>query len=124
MRVSNEDILRGATADLSDDWESQPIWLGHIVNFAIQMVFTSNPNGTFKLQASNDPGQQINPTKAVQDAEVVDWTDITGSAQAVTASGNHMWDVQNAGYNWVRIVFTHSSGSGVLSKARAYVKGV
>lgn len=124
MRVANEDILRGETADLSANWESQPIWLGHIANYAIQLKFSSTPNGTFKLQASNDPGQIVSPSKVVQDAKVEDWTDIADSEQAVSADGNHMWTVQNAGYLWVRIVFTHSSGSGVLDKARAYVKGV
>lgn len=125
MRVANEDILKGAaSASLGANWNSEPVWLGHIANYAIQLVFSSNPNGTFKLQASCDVAKQPNPTEAVQEAAVVNWTDITGSDQAVTASGNHMWTVENAGYTWVRVVFTRTSGSGVLDKARAYVKGV
>lgn len=125
MRVANEDLLKGAaSASLSADWASPPVWLGHIANYAIQLVFSSNPNGTFKLQASCDPVQQPTPTESTQTAKVVNWTDISNSSQVITASGNHMWAVENAGYNWVRVVFTRTSGSGVLNTARGYVKGV
>jgi hypothetical protein len=124
MRIANINLLEDDGAvDLSADWESEPIWLGHIIDYAVQLVFTDTPNGTFKLQASNDPGECVNPTKSTQDAKVENWTDVAGSEQAVSANGDILWTVQNAGYQWVRVVWTNSSGNGSLDSARANVKG-
>lgn len=125
MRVSNIDILAAdGSASLGGNWTSGAIWLGHIANYAIQLTFTGTPTGTFKLQASCDPGLNVNPTQVVQQSELTHWTDIADSSQAVSAAGNHMWTVQNAGYNWVRIVYTRDSSTGTLTDARVYVKGV
>lgn len=126
MRVANIDILaaESGSASLGANWTSGAIWLGHIANYAIQLVFTGTPAGTFKLQASCDPANNVNPTVVVQQAELSHWTDIADSSQTISAAGNHMWTVQNAGYNWVRIVYTRSSSTGTLTDARVYVKGV
>lgn len=127
MRVKNENMLNDSGAiDLSSSWDSNAIWLGHISCYAIQLVFSGTPDGTFKLQASNDQGNPPTAGSGEQEHGVDNWTDITDSSQAVSMAGNHMWDVQNAGYNWVRVVWT-ANGTGTspsLDTARAYVKGV
>jgi hypothetical protein len=125
MRVNNENLLDDSgPLDLSTNQTLNPIWLGHIVNYSIQLVFTGTPGGNFKLQASNDRGDINAPTQSAQDAGLMNWTDIADSAFTVSAAGNVMWDVQNAGHNWVRVVWTQTSGSGTLTVARSYVKGV
>ena len=106
---------------MSSSLTSNPIWLGHIANFAIQLVFTGTPNGTLKLQCSNDEGAKTND---ISNVSITNWTDIDGSDQAIVASGDHVWNVQNCGYRWVRVVYTASSGSGTLTSARMNVKGV
>lgn len=123
MRIANDDLIAAGTpTDMSISIDSTPIWLGHIVNYSIQLVFTSNPNGTLKLQISDDEGNpSLPPTE--QYNEVTHWTDITGSSQAITASGDHTWDVANSGHRWVRFVWTHSSGNGTLTSARFNIKG-
>lgn len=125
MRVNNENLLDDSgPLNLAVNQNMPPVWLGHIVNYSIQLVFTGTPGGNFKLQASNDRGNINAQYPANQDAGVVNWTDIADSAFTVSAAGNVMWDVQNAGYNWVRVVWTQTSGSGTLTDAHAYVKGV
>ena len=122
MRIQNEDLTLSGT-DMTSNITSDPIWLGHIAHFSIQVVFTgSTPNGTFKLQASNDKGAN---DYRIASASVTNWTDISGSSQGITAAGDHMWNVQNCGYRWVRVVWTDSSSTaGTITVARFNVKGV
>ena len=100
MRIKNDNLVLSST-DMSASLTSNAIWLGHIANFAIQLVFTGSPEGAFKLQASNDEG--ANDLK-LADASITNWTDIDGSTQAITEAGNHMWNVQNCGYRWCKSV--------------------
>lgn len=130
MRINNEDLLEvngtRATVSLATSTTLKPIWLGHIANYSIQLVFTGTPAGAFSLQASNDVGNPHATADTQMYATVTHWTDITGSSQVVAAAGNHMWNVENTGYAWVRVVWT-ASGSGttpVLTNANAFVKGV
>lgn len=124
MRINNENLLdESGPLDLSIAQNLSAVWLGHIAHYSIQLVYTGSPAGTFKLQASNDPGQ-INSTNSANQAPINNWTDIADSAVTVSGSGNNMWTVQNSGYNWVRVVWTASGGNGSLTIARANVKGV
>lgn len=123
MRVNNEDLLDGQPLSLNSNQNLSAIWLGHIANYAIQLVFTGSPIGNFKLQASNDDVDPRLPQSDIE-SKIVNWTDVLDSAQAITAAGDHMWTVENAGYTWVRVVWTQTGGSGDLTSARAYVKGV
>lgn len=126
MRVKNYNILTSGPQDLSSNVEFAPIPLEHIANYAIQLFFTGPLTGNFKLQASNDEAPAFMPSlnQDQLNTYITHWTDIADSAVAVTASGDIMWTVENAGYSYVRIVWTVGSGSGVLTSARSYVKGV
>ncbi len=74
---------------------------------AIQAVYTGSPVGTFKLQISND-----NST----------FSDYTGSSNAITVAGDFMWNLVDAGYSYVRLVYTKTSGTGSVT-AKAVAKG-
>lgn len=125
MRIANENLLlESGPVSLGANWTSRPIWLGHICNFSIQLVFTGSPQGTFTLQMSNDAGHIDAQSKAVQSSGVVNWTTIAGSSQSILAAGDHSYQFENAGFQWVRVVWTFSSGTGNLTSARANVKGV
>lgn len=123
MRIGNDSMQSSATS-MGASFNMNPVYLGHICNYALQLVFTGTPAGTFKLQCSNDPGRPIAPGKIPQSDTVENWTDIAGSSQTVSAAGNITWDVQNAGYTWVRVVYTRSSSTGSVTSARFNVKGV
>ena len=130
MRVKNEDLLTVdgvmATKSMGATFQLPATWLGHIDNYSIQLVFTGTPIGTFTLQASNDVGNLPNGTGIQSDqvARLINWTTIPDSAQAITGAGDHMYNYRNAGYNWIRVVYTATSSTGTLTSARAYVKGI
>lgn len=104
------------------------IWL-----YTIQAVISGGaaPTGTLKLQGSLDalddpstnlPGIRGTSVEGIPLASVMNWTDIAGSSVAVTNNGNWVWNVADSGYEWVRLVWTFTSGTGTLS-ARFKGKG-
>lgn len=125
MRVKNENLLdESGAVSLASSTTLKPCWLGHIVNYSIQLVFTGTPGGNFKLQASNDVGHINSAGTVMQESDLINWTDVADSAFTVSAAGDIMWDVQNVGHNWVRVVWTQTSSTGTLTSARFYCKGV
>ena len=125
MRIANENLLDASGAvSLASNQTLRPVYLGHIINYSIQLVFTGSPTGTFKLQASNDPGRPSGASDTEVQIGLSNWTDIADSTQAISAAGDHTWTVENAGYSWVRVVYTFGSGSGSLTSARCTVKGL
>lgn len=79
---------------------------GNVTNvsgYSIQAVWSngSSPVGIMSLQASNDD---------------LNWSDIPNSSLPVSGnSGNNIFNVsKNAYYNFVRLVYTRTSGDGIL----------
>lgn len=124
MRISNEDLLTSGPVSLTTSTTLRPIYLGHIAQYAIQLVFTGTPGGNFTLECSNDPGHPNAQSKVEQSEDVDNWTTVADSAQAIAAAGNHVWNAENVGYLWVRVVWTQTSGTGSLISARVMAKGV
>lgn len=129
MRVKNENMLQidgtDSSPSLASTWTSKPLWLGHIVNYSIQLVFTGTPNGTFKLQVCNDLGEINSASEVMQANKLVNWTDYSNSEQAITEAGDHTYEVMESGHNWVRVLWQPSGvSSGTVTSARAYLKGV
>jgi len=128
VRIFNEDILEvdgvRTAPSMAANFTLHPIYLGHIVDYSIQLVFTGTPGGNFKLQVSNDLGKINSTTEAEQVSNVTNWTDVAGSPQTISAAGDHTWAVENAGYRWVRVVWTQTSSTGTLVSARVNGKGV
>jgi len=121
MRIKNESLALSGT-DMTTTITSDPIWLAHIVNFSIQAVFTGTPNGAFTLQGSNDEGSKSND---VTNAVITNWSTVDSSSKAVTSSGSVLYNIENAGYRWVRLVWTDtSSGASTITSCRSNVKGV
>lgn len=84
-----------------------------LYSYAIGAVFSGTMAGTFVLQVSSDivlmaPGSD--PA-----ANVINWYDYTDSAVSISEGGNYLWNVNPAGYRWVRLKYTKSSGTGSLS---------
>jgi hypothetical protein len=122
MRIGNDTL--NINADLSVSQESEPVWLGHIANFSIQVVFSGSPQGNFKLQMSNDEGNPTAAREADRDYQISNWTDIADSAFTVNAAGDVAWNYRDCGFRWVRVVWTHTGGSGTITSIRFNVKGV
>ena len=89
-----------ASGDLHSGWFD----LGDLQTFSVQAVFSGGGGdlaGTLTLEATND-------TAATPST-------VTGSSQAVTTSTNHTWNVNGAGYRYVRAFWDFTSGTGNLT---------
>lgn len=85
------------------------------LNGAIQAVYTGAPVGTIKLQFSTDiqvPGCENQNTCCPSSST---WNDYTGSSQAVAAAGRFAWNLLDAGYACLRLVYVKTSGTGSLN---------
>lgn len=111
MRINNEVLF--SSADSSVSQTSPALLLEHVVNFAIQVVFTGAPSGTLKLQASCDYGR---PDASFNiSSQVTNWGDITGSSTVVATAGTITYNFEDCGFTWVRLVWTPTGSVGTLS---------
>lgn len=80
---------------------TSPMDLGDLQVYAIGVTFTgADVTGTLKLQCSIDN---------------VTYYDVTGSTQSVVTSMNHLWNVWESSYRYVKASWTYSSGTGNIT---------
>lgn len=106
MRVFNDTITIGA--DLASSQTSDAYSIEHIANFAVQFVLTGSPSGTLKVQASLD---------------AQNWSDVPSATASVAASGVFFINVIDAGYNYTRVVYERTTGTGSITSAIINGKG-
>lgn len=110
MKIKNYELSFGPSLNSSTNSAVED--LSQDFGFSAQVSFTGAAlNGSFKLQASNDNSN---------------WVDVSSSSQAVTAltgSSSVLWNIDAAYYNYVRIAWTNSSGTGTISSCKMVVKG-
>ncbi len=113
MRVFNKTI---ATAvPLNTNYNSPASPLKSIYMYDMAANITGTPNGTLKLQASNDPETNDTMPGGVPQPQPTNWADIQNST-FVAVTGTNMWNVRAVGYNYVRVVYTDlSSGSSTAT---------
>lgn len=122
MYVYNDTLIE-SVVDMSADFTLEPVFLGNIFSYSIQLAFEGAPIGEFKLECSNDKAKGIAPGRQTQSSSVTSWTDVTDSHQSITEAGNHTWDTRGFGYQWARVSYSATSGAGQLVKARMTAKG-
>lgn len=119
MRTFNKQV---STAQAMNVNSSSPYTqLRNIYTYCMAALITGSATGTIKLQASNDP--ETNDTQTNQATVLgqpptnppskapTHWADITGSSFVVTGTDTEiMWNVDAVGYNYVRVVYTDTSG--------------
>lgn len=107
-------IAAGTTAATAN---SNPFKMERVRRALLTLEFASAAaNGTAKLQASN-----AKPDTLPGSIASASWTDVLGSSQTVSSGGNYGWEYDGAA-PWVRIVYTHSSGTDTML-ARGTAKG-
>ena len=104
---------------------SEPIRVNSFPTFAIQYwISSSTPNatGSIKLQASCEWDNHNAAIMQLSGASILDnyiknWVDITSPAAIAITSGSPavgMFNLTGAGYSWIRVVYTATTGSGTL----------
>lgn len=88
---------------MTASFNSSEVDVSQFVGFSIQCVYTGSPNGSLKIQVSND---QEDPTN---------WDDLDNSTVTITTSGSETYIVGEVFYNFIRLVYTFSSGSGTFN---------
>jgi hypothetical protein len=113
-----KDSLIQVPQTISTSWVSEPLDISRILHYSLQIGFLS-ANATVTLQASND--LNVRGFENASISNVQNWTTIDGSSELAVGDGTGIYDVENVGYHWVRIVV---NGSMTLNSARIIGKGV
>jgi len=108
MRTFNKQISTNVALNANSN--SPAVQLKNIYTYCVAAIFTGTPTGSIKLQASNDPETNDTQPLGIPFPAPVNWCDIANSSFTVSASGEVMWNVNYTGYNYVRVVYTDSSG--------------
>lgn len=111
--------------DLSKEQISKPFDVRHLNNIAVQVAWTGNPQGKFRLESSLDflpdggiqTGQagllSANPKVAGTWTDVSDLIEITGAA-----AGNKMFQLQHIGLMFLRLHYVPDAAvAGTLTLA-------
>lgn len=90
--------------------------LSQLDNIGVQFNFTGSPVGTFNVQVSNDYNES-NQGGAVVVLNPGSWINmsLTPSPAATGTADNIYIDIVPTSAQWIRTVYTGSSGTGVLS---------
>lgn len=119
----------GSGLSMATNVTTQGVDLQYYFGLSIHAIWTDNPQGTLKLQVSNDTvvadqagvnmaGTYTVPTDPAD--AVTNWADYTGSVASTTtyssaSGGSLLWNAADTGYRWVRAAYVSASGSGVLT---------
>lgn len=104
MRTYNKQIASNVPLNVNYISNFEP--LKNIFMLSIAAIITGTPNGTLKLQASNDP--ETNDTIPLSTPP--HWVDVARSSFAVTSAGETMWNISDVAYNYIRVVYIDASG--------------
>lgn len=118
MRVANFIISNFNAASMAASITSPEISLNGIFGWSAQFIFTGSPVGSLKAQVSNDQsylGGELIPAPT-------NWTDLSNSSTSISAAGDITYNVNLSFYNWVRFVYTSTSGTGTIT-GRMNLKG-
>lgn len=123
MQVTNKQIISNTTMNTAI--ASPALDMQQLYGVAIQATWAGIPTGTFKLQVSCDAATSYNSGNGPGANPITNWTDMTGSEYPVTAAGDYTWNVFEAMYTWIRLVYTDTSGgtSTAVLNVRYSAKG-
>src|SRR6185312_14090897 len=98
------------TGDASGTLHSPAVWSQNLFNCSLQGTFAggTSPTGTLKLEFSNDPGNPLLKTVPTN------WNDIPDATVSVTTIASYAIPKTDVCYQWIRITYTPSGGTGTL----------
>lgn len=116
MRFLNEALI--SAGDISGDVTGSSVDSSFMLEVSLLAVVTgSSPNGTLALQGSND--MPVNGD--LSPFTPTNWNNV--ATVTVNSTGTFLIPVTSVSYQWLRAVYTRSSGSGSLT-ARLKSNGV
>lgn len=116
MRQLPFPALTAINAATAGDQASVGIPTQNMFSMSVQIVATGSPVGVAKVQVSNDEAVSV-PNQIVP----TNWNDLSGATVNVTSNGSFLIPKFDVCYNYVRIVYTKTSGTGAIT---ANVKGL
>lgn len=119
MRVENQSLLEKLpTTSLNVSWESPAISLEHIYGYSVQATWTGSPNGTLKLQGSNQPVSND------QSGSITKWEDIPLATIDISTATSIMFNVRQEFYRFFRVVLVSGGTGGTMTYLAYMLKGV
>lgn len=114
MKYSSYAALSSQAVTGTNAYNSDPVFIAHIFMASLEVIGTSTAAGTAKIQVSNDLGdpQEVPAT--------FHWVDLPSASVALTAAATVLIPKFETSYQWMRVVYTNSAGSGNVT---ALVKG-
>lgn len=107
MRYTNDLAMDAVAVSSTDTVTSSWIDSSSMFQISVQAVAAgSNPNGTLKIQFSNDNPTAGSPTHA---------SDITSASVSIANNGTFAIQKTDICAQYIRLSYTNSSGSGTLS---------
>lgn len=119
MRERNFKIF--TDGDMSGHITGAAICIRRIQGWAAQFYWTGDSIGVASFEVSCDPSYNQNGTSFVP----TNFTPYGGSSKTVAdvTVKSDTWNVNLANYNWIRFIYTRTSGTGVLN-GRINIKGL
>lgn len=115
MLIYNKQNIIAAATVLNTNVNSAAMQLEHMLGYAVQVVIAGTPTGTLKLQMSCDSVTKQNLVVGANGLityAVTNWSDVASSSVMISSAGITGWEIPDAYYNFVRVVYTDGS-SGV-----------
>ncbi len=94
--------------------ESQITNIRNFDNVSYDIQVTGTPTGAFSVQVSNSYDPITNPNATFIDLALSPSPGVAGTAIEIGI------DVNQSGFNWIKIIYTNVSGTGV---ANVYING-
>jgi hypothetical protein len=117
MRAANTQIFNAVS--MATNQTSINIPLYNVYGWSAQFVFTGSPVGTMAVYVSCDPY----PDNQAGLPAPTNFTLLADSTLNIAAAGDITYNVNLAFYNWIKFVYTRTSGSGSLT-GRVNLKGM
>lgn len=110
MRQLPVPALVAINAATAGDQASAAIPTQNIFSMSAQVVASGAPVGVAKVQVSNDEAVSI-PNQFAP----TNWSDLSGVTVSVSAAGVFLIPKFDVCYNYVRLVYTKTSGTGAIT---------
>lgn len=93
-----------------------------VVAFSVQAVSTGVAVGAVKVQFSNDLADGLSHDANGQPIPI-HWTDVTSATVAIPSAGTYGIVKFDSAYEWLRVVYTYTSGAAGTITANIFTFG-